>query len=187
MTTTPLPAIPRPCGFEPGVECPPEPTFSEQVVDFLRAIGLSEADPVDSNTPLNIIRHLAAGQDYSGAIWWAIDWGPVLLLGCAYLVSKLHGRHPLEAIKGWFGTALWVTLVVYGWTTASVLLTDVKPLLLREFVVFGLWALSVAFAASGAVLAVEIIRWGGMALASILDWMGDFIGDVARRLRREGC
>lgn len=194
--TAPTPPS-HPCFPGPDApDCPPLepwPSFNEAIVQALNALGLSEKSPVDSNTPLDIIRHLASEQDYYGALTWATDGRMLWALGILFVIAKIgfamnRASNQTLVLSGiWYlpaflRTALWATLLVYGWSTASVLLTDVKPLMARELIMFAIWSFSTVLASAIAIAAVEVIWIVGWIVGVIPGVVENTLRAVSDRL-----
>ncbi|MBF0169049.1 MAG: hypothetical protein HQL45_15610 [Alphaproteobacteria bacterium] len=152
--------------------------MGEHIQSILSYLGLAESTPIDSNTPLNIIRHLAHNLSYDDALSWATNfvannWGYVAVY--FFLLRSFRGAqfgipfnpaHALARAIGLFKLGAALVAIVYGLSAASVLLKNVIPLTTSEFIIFCCWAVS---------------AWATYVL---LDWLSGFVWygvDILRR------
>lgn len=151
----------------------PSKSLNENIADFLSFIGLTPERSIDSNTPLDIIRHFSEQQTYNQAFDWASNnflavtvcivlyaffrfWQAVLQ---TYDISVVWGE-PIGIVRRTF----YICLGIYGISSASVLLNDTVPLNAEDFIKSCLWVLSVAYLLLKAHFFVQ-------ALGGVLVWV----------------
>lgn len=193
---------PRLCLPGPDVpDCPPltpSTTLEEDIAEILRGLGLNESSAVDSNTPLNVIRHLSAQQTYGDAIGWASQstllaialFIMLFAVKISTLINRCSGEmvvfSSMRGVMSVYRICLWAVLTIYALSTASVLLNEITPLRVREFLIFAAWAGSVLWLSAKMAALVEavVLAWGVMS--AVVAWLADrarAIGDYFTSLR----
>lgn len=161
----------------PGADGPncvqPQPfNFSETIIDSLSYIGLREDSKVDTNTPLEIIRHFADGQSYGDAFVWAWSFG--LLVWVLVFIYGLSRAFSEDFLPSWHDVmvvlrkCIYIISFVYIVSTSSVLLNDTQPLTVAEFVKFVLWLVSIVVLAFSTFVYVEVCWTVGRPIYNFL-------------------
>lgn len=162
----PSPALPRSLenDNQENALSPTPSTLNEDIYNFLEFIGLNEESLIDSNTPLNIIRHFAGEQSYELALCAAFDstllTGVILIIFTMYRVSVLVNGggfdHIFSSIFNVWVRILILIVSVYGFSSASILMHETNPLSARDFTIFVLWSISLGLLATKAIIHIEV-------------------------------